>query len=1597
LLSLLFGCGGDDATCTGPQTSCGGACVDTSKDPANCGACGVACDTAKGETCNAGVCEGSCKAPKLSCGGACIDPQSDDANCGTCGTKCDLLAGLTCVAGKCACSGGKTACGTPPKCVDLAIDPANCGTCGTSCPAGSSCNNGSCGDCPPPKLSCSGACVDPQSDNGNCGTCGNACDTAAGFSCLSGTCACGGGKTACGTPPNCSDTNVDPKNCGACGKACAAGETCQAGTCGAPCLAPKKLCGTVCADLTSDSNNCSDCGIKCTGGKTCVAAACACAAGETDCSGTCADLSKDPSNCGACGTKCASGEVCTGTPPTCQPGCPAGQKACAGSCVTVATDPNNCTDCGIKCTGGKICNNGCTCGVGQTDCSGTCVDLTTDDKNCGACAKTCAAAETCQAGVCVPATFTGLQVSCASTNLPLSGKTQCTANGVLQAGTTVPLTSDPKLTWTVVIDPTSPVGCASLVPGSFSTTTRGELQIANNATLVALGCRALVSATYTGASQTLTSNVVTITIRDKKITSVAVTPASPTVPALACAKVNFRILVGYDSGELVPLTLLQSGESVTWLNLNPAIGTLVASGGGLLFSNSTPLVAGSAEIRATVILGGTTYNPSTTVTVVGGTLTSLAIVPKAPTAIPAGTSIAFTALATFNGTSQVDVTYWGPQTDPHVPLSGCALATFVHTSGTHLLPAAPTGSGTLTFDASTRKHSYVFTATSTPTGSGPPDVVTLTWNGQSDTANVTVSNASLVSCSLRIDNALPPTPSTLLDGTTWPKGLMKKKLYAIGSYSNGDYADITDSVVWSSDKPSVATVDNTAGAKGQTDMLLAGTATISANPSALNPAVAPCTAGITVVTAQVCKLYVLPRYRNDNPNEYRRAYRGAGAVDPHAASTNGPGLGDLNAIRPVLPNESGFVQRFRALAFYCTDAVCPAGSAWGPSALSLPPVGAAVPAHCYPVDVTAAATWATETATISPVLPVGLAPAGTPGVFTVVKDTAAASWRREDRVSATVPLAEGSATTVTTKLNVLVCGGAVANTAKLYSQFSDLVASTAAASKPKGEDGRYHLVSPFKAGTSVCDFATAPAGLTANGYLLDVSEEASTWTTTPAGVASVSTAPDSMGDLHGDAVGTTTVTSSFSGSSASLAFTVVDPVVSSCTLSPTAGALASDTSFSDAIQLAVTAVYSDGSTIDQTTAAATSYAVYDSPTGTTHTNLCASFSPTTKGRLVAATNVTSTCKQYLSVSIGSLRCTPCSTGDSNCSAPTDRPVITVEPAAVADYTLQVATLGCLEPVAVPTVSVNTSIVLKGCIKFTNGAIVEDLTGPSVWLSPQPTVLASDGKPETNWGRFKALGSAGPVTVQAQRVFPGTPPKTFNPTLAIPLSSAAITDVAITAANHKDVLPGSVCSQLGVQYEICEVSGSTQRYRVVGTRAGLPPQDLTHMAAITGSVGTCGANPWTQQAGYRGKGFFALGGVNCDSDLSATVTFVDGTAATTPAGSATVRIIGASIGGGLSLAIAPSSLSGAGAFARASATGAVLVGTLMVPVDLTLSTSFGASLPQALYLRSGLTPADRYERGRMVSRTVAATTPVQLAGDYLDLHTQLGQATVTLNP
>ena len=66
--------------------------------------------------------------------------ENDPANCGACGTACQI--GGVCTNGVCGCPVGQTNCNG--SCKNLQTDPANCGSCGTACPSGYFCTIGTC-------------------------------------------------------------------------------------------------------------------------------------------------------------------------------------------------------------------------------------------------------------------------------------------------------------------------------------------------------------------------------------------------------------------------------------------------------------------------------------------------------------------------------------------------------------------------------------------------------------------------------------------------------------------------------------------------------------------------------------------------------------------------------------------------------------------------------------------------------------------------------------------------------------------------------------------------------------------------------------------------------------------------------------------------------------------------------------------------------------------------------------------------------------------------------------------------------------------------------------------------------------------------------------------------------------------------------------------------------------------------------------------------------------------------------------------------------------------------------------------------------------
>ena len=251
----------------------------------------------------------ACPTGGTRCGGACVDTQTDPANCGACGRGCSLFqATAACSSGDCTvatCNAGFADCDHNPTdgCeVTLATDINNCGACGNACPSGQTCTAGVCGlTCALPTVVCgtggSEVCVDTSTDPNNCGGCGTVCPTEAnstpactgstcGSTCFMGYAHCTGPSTGgCET-----DLNNSVTNCGACGHSCGTGQGCCDGTCtdldtnfncggcGLSGAYPYAMCDGSCTDLrvgsgASHNMNCGRCGVSC-GALSCVNGTC---------------------------------------------------------------------------------------------------------------------------------------------------------------------------------------------------------------------------------------------------------------------------------------------------------------------------------------------------------------------------------------------------------------------------------------------------------------------------------------------------------------------------------------------------------------------------------------------------------------------------------------------------------------------------------------------------------------------------------------------------------------------------------------------------------------------------------------------------------------------------------------------------------------------------------------------------------------------------------------------------------------------------------------------------------------------------------------------------------------------------------------------------------------------------------------------------------------------------------------------------------------------------------------------------------------------------------------------------------------------------
>jgi uncharacterized protein YjdB len=291
--------------------------------------------------------------------------------------------------------------------------------------------------------------------------------------------------------------------------------------------------------------------------------------------------------------------------------------------------------------------------------------------------------------------------------------------------------------------------------------TVATIDASGQASTLAVGT-AIVSATFKGQVGTST-----VTVTDKQITSITISPATASLSIHGTAALTATAT--YSDG-----TTLDATTTATWESSDPSVAVSNAQG---TQGQVTGLAAGTSQITATVNgIAGTA-----TVTVTPATLTALVITPPALT-LGKGTAAALTVAGTYDDGSTTDETANVTWTS-----SDNSIATVGNGASGGAVAAISPGAATITAQL----------------------------GAVTATAAVTVTPATVASVAI--------TPATI----NVPVGT-KQALKAAATYTDGTVVDVTDQAVWSSSDENVGSVSNAKGARGLLSTVGGGSATLGA-------------------------------------------------------------------------------------------------------------------------------------------------------------------------------------------------------------------------------------------------------------------------------------------------------------------------------------------------------------------------------------------------------------------------------------------------------------------------------------------------------------------------------------------------------------------------------------------------------------------------------------------------------------------------------------------------------------------------------------------------------------------------------------------------
>ena len=357
----------------------------------------------------------------------------------------------------------------------------------------------------------------------------------------------------------------------------------------------------------------------------------------------------------------------------------------------------------------------------------------------------------------------------------------------------------------------------------------------------------------------------TVSSAATNLSSIVITPASPTVPVNTAQQ--FTATGSYSDGSSADITGL-----VTWGSNSSSIATVSTS--GLL----TAKAAGTTGISAT--LG--TVSGTTQVTVSAPTVVSIAVTPVGLT-LGIGINQQYVATATYSDGSSADLSSgvtWASSDPTMATINSSGLATTV--AAGQVTITATLGSlsdqSTLTIVAAHLTSISVapsvvsisagttqqFTATGSFDDGSTQLLQSVTWNSSSNSATITSSGlatgvtagtATITATSGSISGtaSLTVTGATLVSIAVTGNPTMApdttNQFTATGTFSDSSTQDISAVVVWTSSSPSNATIN----AQGVATGLAAGTTTITATYGTISGSTS-----LTVTTVTLVSITVSP-------------------------------------------------------------------------------------------------------------------------------------------------------------------------------------------------------------------------------------------------------------------------------------------------------------------------------------------------------------------------------------------------------------------------------------------------------------------------------------------------------------------------------------------------------------------------------------------------------------------------------------------------------------------------------------------------------------------------------------------------------------------